>query len=102
MGEEPLPPPRPLEPSLEWPPPRLAIPDELLGERLGFAILTGDAPSLGAARAPVEVLYLFGHHDGQGGGWGKRMVDHLRAVHGDNLRIVARPVPSSVPPGPAD
>ena len=98
VGEEPLPAPRPLEPSLEWPPPRLAIPDELLGERLAFAIPTGDAPSLGAARAPVEVLYFFSHHDGQGGGWGKRMVDHLRGVYGNNLRIVAR---SSAPVGPA-
>ena len=62
----------------DWPPARFALPDELLGERLAFAIPTGDAPSLGAARAPVEVLYLFGTTTARACGWGKRMVDHLR------------------------
>jgi protein-disulfide isomerase len=100
VGDEPLPASAALDGSgLKWPPPRVRMPDELLGERLTMPVPTGDAPSMGAARAPVEVLYLFGPYDGPGR-WGKRMVDHLREAYGDNLRIVARPVPSSVPPKP--
>jgi RNA polymerase sigma factor (sigma-70 family) len=89
VDDEPLDAPRPL---LDWPPPRLTIPDELLGERLAIALPTGDAPATGSARAPVEVLYIFSN-DEYPIGWGKRMVDHLRQAYGENLRIIARPVP---------
>ena len=36
----------------------MALPDELLGERLRVPFPTGDAPCAGAARAPVEVMYI--------------------------------------------
>ena len=90
VDDEPLDAPRPL---LDWPPPRLTIPDELLGDRLAIAVPTEDAPSTGSARAPVEVLYIFSN-DEYPVGWGKRMVDHLREAYGENLRIIARPVPA--------
>src|SRR2546430_1909378 len=41
-----------------WPPPRIALPDAVLGERVGVPFVTGNAPSRGAARAAVEVLVL--------------------------------------------
>jgi hypothetical protein len=68
------------------------LPDELLGERLRVPFPTGDAPTAGPAKAPVEVLY-FNDYDCMGCGRGKPMVDGLRASYGSNLRLIARPVP---------
>jgi RNA polymerase sigma factor (sigma-70 family) len=78
--------------SQQWPPPRRALPDHLLGPTTRLPIPTGDAPTLGPARAPVEVLYL-NDYDCQGCGLGKVYVDGLRATYGQHVRIVARPLP---------
>ena len=80
-----------------WPPPRVDLPDALLGERLRVPFPTGDAPFSGPARAPVEVLY-FNDYSCRGCGQGKVFVDGLRATYGKHLRIVARPIPASRKP----
>jgi RNA polymerase sigma factor (sigma-70 family) len=77
---------------MDWPPERVALPDELLGERLRVPFPTGDAPTAGPAKAPVEVLY-FNDYDCMGCGTGKPLVDGLKASYGQNVRLVARPVP---------
>src|SRR6185436_9399179 len=41
-----------------WPPPKVALPDALLGERLAGAVPIGNAPMRGSPKAPVEVLYF--------------------------------------------
>jgi RNA polymerase sigma factor (sigma-70 family) len=89
---------RPDVPMLDWPPPRVALPDELLGERLRVPFPTGDAPSFGPAKAAVEVLY-FNDYDCMGCGRGKPLVDGLKATYGKNLRLIARPVPGRQQPG---
>jgi RNA polymerase sigma factor (sigma-70 family) len=78
--------------AMDWLPERVALPDELLGQRLRVPFPTGDAPTTGPARAPVEVLY-FNDYDCVGCGRGKSLVDGLRAAYGKNLRLIARPVP---------
>jgi RNA polymerase sigma factor (sigma-70 family) len=75
-----------------WPPPRRALSDHLLGPTTRLPIPTGDAPVLGAPRAPVEVLYL-NDYACQGCGKGKVLVDGLHRTYGQHLRIIARPVP---------
>jgi RNA polymerase sigma factor (sigma-70 family) len=83
---------RMIERPSEWPPPRLALPDELLGERVRAPFPTGDAPTLGPAGAPVEILY-FNDYDC---GWcrrGKTLLDGLRQTYGKHIRVVARPLP---------
>ena len=80
----------------DWPPDRVALPDELLGELLRVPFPTGDAPTAGPAKAPAEVLY-FNDYDCMGCGTGKSLVDGLKASYGQNVRLVARPVPMLSP-----
>jgi RNA polymerase sigma factor (sigma-70 family) len=78
--------------ALDWPPPRVALPDELLGEPLRAPFPIADAPTLGPARAPVELVYL-NDYDCEGCGRGKTLIDGVRRAYGDTVRVVARPVP---------
>jgi RNA polymerase sigma factor (sigma-70 family) len=75
-----------------WPPPRLALPDEVLGDRLRVPFAIGDAPTLGPASAPVEVLYLVDLGCPMCGR-GTSIVGGLHQSYGDAVRIVAIPVP---------
>jgi hypothetical protein len=77
-----------------WPPPRVNLPDELLGPAVNVPFVLADAPTLGSANAPVTVVYL-NDYDAMGGARGKVIVDGLRKAYGDGVRIVARPSPSS-------
>ena len=77
----------------EWPPPRVELPDELLGERVRVPFPTGDAPTLGPAGAPAEILY-FNDYSCPWCGRGKELVDGLHRSYGKLVRIVARPVPA--------
>ena len=84
--------PRPSAGPSDWPPPRVALPDELLGERVRVPFPTGDAPTLGPAKAPVEILY-FNDYDCPWCARGKSLVEGLRQTYGQHIRVVARPVP---------
>jgi protein-disulfide isomerase len=79
-------------PVMDWPPARLNLPDELLGERLRLPFPTGDAPSAGPARAPVEVVYV-NDYNCDGCGVAKPLADGLRTAYHAHVRLVARPVP---------
>jgi hypothetical protein len=83
----------------EWPPPRFALPDELLGERVKVPFPIADAPRLGPSKAPVEILYL-NDYDLIGAERGKVIVDGLRRTYRDLVEIVALPVPSTPPREP--
>ena len=77
-----------------WPPPRVALPDELLGERVRVPFAIADAPWLGPSKAPVEILY-FNDVGCASCSRGKTLVDGLRRTYGDLVRIVAIPLPAS-------
>jgi predicted DsbA family dithiol-disulfide isomerase len=78
-------------PPLTWPPPRITLPDELLGPRLSAPFVTGDVPTRGPAKAAVEILYLTAAGC-PGCANGKVVVDGLLGSYGPDLRIVARPL----------
>lgn len=74
-----------------WPPPRVSLPDEVLGDRVPVPFLLADAPMRGPSRAPVDVLYLV-DLSAMGAATGRAIVEGLRSGYGDSVRIVARPV----------
>jgi hypothetical protein len=88
------PPPRPAPivfPSLRWPPPRLVLPDDQLGEPLAIPAPPESAPIRGEAAAPVEVSYFVDYEDR----WrrsGKPLVDGLLASYPGGIRVVVRPM----------
>jgi RNA polymerase sigma factor (sigma-70 family) len=114
-----LPPPKPLVPSGPpptagkpglprgpimspfWPPPRVALPDALLGDRLAAPVTIGNAPMKGQAKAPVEVLYFTTLSGGESTR-AAQIADGLLATYGQHLRLYAKVIPRAKPgePGP--
>jgi len=41
-----------------WPPPRITLPDDVLGARVAVPFVTGNAPVRGSGKAVVSILYL--------------------------------------------
>jgi hypothetical protein len=84
-----------------WPPPKVALPDALLGERLATPVTIGNAPMKGSVNAPVEVIY-FSTLVGMSAGAGADVLEGLLASYGPYLRIYAKviPVVQKGQPGP--
>jgi protein-disulfide isomerase len=75
-----------------WPPPKVTLPDALLGERLNVPVVTGNAPTRGNAKAAVEILYFTSLSCGDC--FRARMVlDELLKTYGNQVRVVAKVLP---------
>jgi RNA polymerase sigma factor (sigma-70 family) len=84
-----------------WPPPKVVLPDALLGDRLAGAVPIGNAPMRGSPKAPVEVLYFTSLTCGDCQR-AAQVMQGLLATYGPYVRLYAkvRPVTKQGDPGP--
>jgi protein-disulfide isomerase len=75
-----------------WPPPKVALPDALLGERLAAPVTIGNAPMQGSPKAPVEVLYFTALTCGTCA-QAAQVLDGLVQTYGPLLRVYAKVLP---------
>ena len=78
----------------QWPPPRLTLPDDVLGARVAVPFVTGNAPVRGSGKAVVEIVYLT---FAGGSPSGKIIVDGLLRSYGADVRVVALPLGGNAP-----
>jgi RNA polymerase sigma factor (sigma-70 family) len=72
-----------------WPPPRITLPDDVLGARVTVPFVTGNAPWRGSGKAVVQIVYLTFAGGSPGG---KIIVDGLLQSYGADVRVVAVPL----------